>query len=53
MQVDENGQKVRIYHREGKQQSAVVMQMIDEDDQTVVMVFSGKFTLEDVMKMTK
>ena len=25
MQVDEDGEKVRIYHREGKQQSVVVM----------------------------
>ena len=52
MQVDEDDQKVRIYHLEGKQQSAVVM-MADEDDEFTVIVFSGTFTLEDVMKMTE
>jgi len=52
MQVDENDEKVRIYHREGKQQSAVVM-MADEDGEFSVIVFSGTFTLEDVMTLTK
>ena len=52
MQVDEDDQKVRIYHLEGKQQSAVVM-MADEDEEFTVIVFSGTFTLEDVMKMTE
>ena len=52
MQVDEDDQKVRIYHCEGKQQSAVVM-MADEDGEFTVIVFSGTFTLEDVMKMTE
>lgn len=52
MQVDENDEKVRIYHREGKQQSAVVM-MADEDGEFSVIVFSGTFTLEDVMALTK
>lgn len=52
MQVDEDDQKVRIYHREGKQQSAVVM-MADEDGEFNVIVFSGTFTLGDVMKMTQ
>jgi hypothetical protein len=52
MQVDEDDQKVRIYHREGKKQSAVVM-MADEDGEFAVIVFSGTFTLDDVQKMTK
>jgi hypothetical protein len=52
MQVDEDEQKVRIYHREGKQQPAVVM-MADEEGEFSVIVFSGTFTLEDVMKMTQ
>lgn len=51
MQVDEDGEKVRIYHCEGKKQSAVVMQ-VEEKDELTVIVFSGKFTLDDVMKMT-
>ena len=52
MQVREDDSKVDIYHCVGKQQSAVVM-MVDEDDSATVMVFSGHFTLDDVMKMTK
>lgn len=52
MQVDEDGEKVRIYHREGKKQSVVVMQ-VEESGEVTVMVFSGTFTLDDVMKMTK
>jgi hypothetical protein len=52
MQVDEDEQKVRIYHREGKKQSAVVM-LTDEEDEVAVIVFSGTFSLDDVMKMTK
>ena len=52
MQVDEDNGKVRIYHRIGKQQSVVVMQT-SEGNEVTVMVFSGKFTLDDVMKMAK
>ena len=52
MQVDEDGDKVRIYHRDGKQKSAVIM-MADEEDEFSVIVFSGTFTLADVQKMTK
>jgi hypothetical protein len=52
MQVDEDDQKVRIYHKESKRQSAVVM-MADEEDEYTVIVFSGTFTMEDVMKMTQ
>lgn len=52
MQVDEDGQKVRIYHREDKKQSAVVM-MADEDEELTIIVFSGTFTLDDVLRMTK
>ena len=52
MQVNEDGSKVNIYHSEGKQQSAVVM-VTDGDGTVTVIVFSGKFNLDDVMKMTK
>ena len=52
MQVDDDDEKVRIYHHEGKQQSAVVM-LTDEEGEVSVIVFSGTFTLDDVMKMTE
>lgn len=52
MQVDEDDEKVRIYHREAKQQSVVVM-ISDDAGEVSVIVFSGTFTLEDVMKMTE
>ena len=52
MQIREDGDKVDIYHCVGKQQSVVVM-LMDEDDSATVMIFSGNFTLDDVMKMTK
>lgn len=52
MQIREDGDKVDIYHCVGKQQSVVVM-LMDEDDNATVMIFSGNFTLDDVMKMTK
>ena len=52
MQVDEDDQKVRIYHKESKRQSAVVM-MAAEEAEFTVLVFSGTFTMEDVMKMTQ
>ena len=52
MQMREDGNKVDIYHCIGKQQSVVVM-LMDEDDSETVMIFSGNFTLDDVMKMTK
>ena len=50
MQVDEDDEKVRIYHRNGRQQSVVVM-LTEETAETTVIVFSGTFSLEDVMKM--
>ena len=52
MQVDEDDQKVRIYHIESKRQSVVVM-MADEGEEFTIIVFSGTFTMEDVMKMTQ
>jgi hypothetical protein len=52
MQIREDGDKVDIYHCVGKQQSVVVM-LMDEDDSATVIIFSGNFTLDDVMKMTK
>lgn len=52
MQMNEDDSKVNIYHHIAKQQSAVVMQVEDKEELTL-MVFSGKFTLEDVMKMAQ
>jgi thioredoxin-related protein len=52
MQMREDGDKVDIYHCVGKQQSVVVM-LMDEDDSATVMIFSGHFTMDDVMKMTE
>ena len=52
MQMNEDDSRVNIYHHIAKQQSAVVMQVEDKDELTL-MVFSGKFTLEDVMKMAQ
>ena len=52
MQMNEDNSKVNIFHHIGKQQSAVIMQ-VEGDDDLSILVFSGKFTLEDVMKMTE
>ena len=52
MQVNEDDSKVNIFHHVDKQQSAVIMQ-VENDDALTILVFSGKFTLEDVMKMTQ
>ena len=52
MQMNEDDSKVNIFHHVDKQQSAVIMQ-VEEDDEMTVIVFSGKFTLDDVMKMTQ
>ena len=52
MQMNEDGDRVNIYHHITKQQSAIVMQVEDKEELTL-MIFSGKFTLEDVMKMAQ
>lgn len=52
MQMNEDDSKVNIYYLVDSQQSAVVM-LVEDGDEVTVMVFSGKFTLEDVMKMTQ
>ena len=52
MQMNEDDSRVNIYHYIAKQQSAVVMQIEDKEELTL-MVFSGKFTLDDVMKMAQ
>ncbi len=52
MQMKEDDSKVNIYHHIAKQQSAVVMQ-VEDDEELTLMIFSGKFTLEDVMKMAQ
>ena len=52
MQMNEDDSRVNIYHHITKQQSALVMQVEDKEELTL-MVFSGKFTLADVMKMAQ
>jgi len=52
MQMNEEDSKVNIFHHIDKKLSAVIMQ-VEEDDEVTVIVFSGKFTLDDVMKMTQ
>lgn len=52
MQMNEDDSRVNIYHHIAKQQSAVVMQVEDKEELTL-MVFSGKFTLDEVMKMAQ
>ena len=52
MQMNEEDSKVNIFHHIDKKQSAVIMQ-VEGNDETTVMIFSGKFTLDDVMKMTQ
>ena len=52
MQMNEEDTKVNIFHHIDKKLSAVIMQ-VEEDDEMTVIVFSGKFTLDDVMKMTQ
>lgn len=52
MQVNEDDENVRIYHRESKQQSVIVM--LNEDaNETAVIVLSGSFTLKDIMNLTQ
>ena len=52
MQMNEDDSRVNIFHHIAKQQSAVVMQVEDNEELTL-MVFSGRFTLDDVMKMAQ
>lgn len=52
MQVNEDDSKVNIFHYINKSQSAVLMQVEDGQELTLL-VFSGHFTLDDVMKMTQ
>lgn len=52
MQMNEEDTKVNIFHHIDKKLSAVIMQ-VEEDDEMTVIIFSGKFTLDDVMKMTQ
>lgn len=52
MQVNEDNEKVRIYHHEGKKQSVIVM-LNEEAFETSVIVFSGSFSLKDMMSLTQ
>lgn len=50
MQIND-GAKVNIYHCIQKQQSAIVM--LIEEKETTAIVFTGDFTLKDVMKLSR
>ena len=52
MQVDEDDSKVRIYFKDGKKLSVILMST-DESNETSVIAFSGTFKIEDVQKMTE
>lgn len=52
MQVDEDDSKVRIYFKDGKKQSVILMST-DESNETAVIAFSGTFKMEDIQKMTE
>ena len=52
MQVDEDDSKVRIYFKDGKKQSVILMST-DESNETAVIAFSGTFKIEDIQKMTE
>ena len=52
LQVNEDDEKVDIYYSVDKRHGIVVM-LVEEDDEVNVSVFSGKFTLDDVLRMTK
>ena len=52
MQVDEDDSKVRIYFKDGKKQSVILMST-DENNETSVIIFSGTFKMEDIQKMTE
>lgn len=47
MQVDDESDKVRIYFHEGKNQSALLM-LIEEEEGVTVIVFSGNFKQKDI-----
>lgn len=52
MQVDEDNSKVKIYFKDGKKQSVILMST-DENNETSVIIFSGTFKMEDIQKMTE
>lgn len=52
MQMNEEDSKVNIFHSIDQKLSAVVM-LVESSDEVTVMIFSGKFTLDDVMKISK
>ena len=50
MQVDDDGEKVRIYLHEGKTQSAIIM-LTEAEKEVTIIAFTGKFSLNDVKGM--
>ena len=52
MQADNGNEKVRIYDKEGKSQSIIVM-ITEEGKETTVIVFSGTFTKKDIEGLIK
>lgn len=47
MQIDEDGDKIRIYFKEGKSQSHLLM-LMEEDDEIGVFILSGTFKKKDL-----
>lgn len=50
LQVSEENEKVDIYYSIDKKHGVVIM-LTQENNEVTVIIFSGKFTLEDVIKM--
>jgi len=51
IQVDEDDSKVKIYFKNDKKQSIIIMST-DEKLETSVIVFSGTFKMDDIQKLT-
>ncbi len=50
MQIAEENNKVDIFHKDGKDNSLIVM-INDNESNTIVIVFSGTFNTENIMNM--
>ena len=52
METNNDGSKVTIHHKEGKQSSIIIM-VTDEDNETTAMIFTGAFTTKDLEALAK
>ena len=52
METNDDGSKVTIHHKEGKQSSIIIM-VTDEDNETTAMIFTGAFTTKDLEALAK